>query len=241
MLISTFIKRRILHLRHRWIGYLTSLLLIPLALYFTLQLSLGEWLNADWLFPGILFIMALLAGMLPLWGDLQRSINSRFFDSIAASPNSGLAIVISMIISTVLELLLRTVVAATVLIILIGNIPSILPLIGTIMMAVLAGLFGSSLITVWLFAANQRSSHFFGIFSTLLFMIFASGWLIPFENYPNSLTNVLKWLPTSQLMSAGRSLFMTGQFADWMWILAVAETVLLIILSGYLFKKAYSR
>jgi ABC-type polysaccharide/polyol phosphate export permease len=72
-------------------------------------------------------------------------------------------------------------------------------------------------------------------------MIFASGWLIPFENYPNSLTNVLTWLPTSQLMSAGRSLFMTGQFADWMWILAVAETVLLIILSGYLFKKAYSR
>ena len=100
MLISTFIKRRILHLRHRWIGYLTSLLLIPLALYFTLQLSLGEWLNAGWLFPGILFIMALLAGMLPLWGDLQRSINSGFFDSIAASPNSGLAIVISMIIST---------------------------------------------------------------------------------------------------------------------------------------------
>ena len=50
MLISTFIKRRILHLRHRWIGYLTSLLLIPLALYFTLQVSLGEWLNADWLF-----------------------------------------------------------------------------------------------------------------------------------------------------------------------------------------------
>ena len=104
MLISTFIKRRILHLRHRWIGYLTSLLLIPLALYFTLQLSLGEWLNADWLFPGILFIMALLAGMLPLWGDLQRSINFGFFDSIAASPNSGLAIVISMIISTILSI-----------------------------------------------------------------------------------------------------------------------------------------
>lgn len=121
MLISTFIKRRTLHIRHRWIGYLTSLLLIPLALYFTLQLSLGEWLDADWLFPGILFIMALMAGMLPLWGDLQRNIHSGFFDCIAASPNSGLVIVTSMILSTVLELFLRTIVTATVLIILIGN------------------------------------------------------------------------------------------------------------------------
>ena len=241
MLISTFTKRRFFHVRHRWIGYLTSLLLIPLALYFTLQLSLGEWLDADWLFPGILFIMALMAGMLPLWGDLQRNIHSGFFDCIAASPNSGLVIVMSMILSTVLELFLRTIVTATVLIILIGNMPSVLPLLGTILMAALAGLFGSSLVTVWLFAANQRSSHFFGIFSTLLFMIFASGWMIPLENYPEPLASILTWLPTSQLMSAGRSLFMAGQFTDWIWIMAVAETVLLIILSGYLFKKVYSR
>ena len=164
MLISTFTKRRFFHVRHRWIGYLTSLLLIPLALYFTLQLSLGDLFGADWLFPGILFTMALLTGMLPLWGDIERSSQSRFFESISASPNSGLVIVTSLILSTVLELFLRTIVTATVLIILIGNMPSVLPLLGTILMAALAGLFGSSLVTVWLFAANQRSSHFFGIF-----------------------------------------------------------------------------
>ncbi len=249
MLIQAFLKRRFWHIRHHWTGHLASLLLIPLALYFTLELSIGEWLqvvetkgiSGDWLFPGILFIIALLAGMLSLWGDLQRSILSGFFDSIAASANGGSSIVASLIVSSILEILFRTIVAAVILIIMTGNTPAVLPFVGTVLMAVLAGLFGSSLVCLWFLAGNQRSNHFFGIFSVFLFLIFSSGWLIPLQLYPETLANVLAWLPTAQLMSAGRSLFIDGGLTGWVWILAVVETGLLVILSGILFRRVYSQ
>lgn len=248
MLVFLFLRRRVWHIRHHWTGHLATLLLFPLALYFTLEMSMGTWLHTemsgitdDWLFPGLLFIIALLAGILPLWSDLQRSISTGFVDNLAASPNGSFLIVISLIASSAFEILFRTLGGMIILIILVGHLPDILPLLGTLMFSVVVGILGSSLVCLWLLTGHRRSSHFFGLFTVILFIIFSSGWLIPIMVYPANLASILSWLPTSQLMTAGRSLFLEGSLSDWSWLLVIIEIAILVILSASQFRKVRSR
>ena len=70
-----------------------------------------------------------------------------------------------------------------------------------------------------------------------LFIVFASGTVIEFEYFPEIIGNVLRYLPTGQIMQSLRMALFSG-VVNWFIIFSALFTIVLWgYLNGLLFKK----
>ena len=70
-----------------------------------------------------------------------------------------------------------------------------------------------------------------------LFIVFASGTVIEFEYFPEIIGNILRYLPTGQIMHSLRMALFSGVI-NWLIVLGALVTIILwAYLNGIIFKK----
>jgi ABC-type uncharacterized transport system permease subunit len=74
-----------------------------------------------------------------------------------------------------------------------------------------------------------------------LFIVFASGTVIEFEYFPKIIGNVLRYLPTGQVMQSLRMALFSGVI-NWLVLLSTLVTITLwAYINGILFKKRLNK
>ena len=70
-----------------------------------------------------------------------------------------------------------------------------------------------------------------------VFIVFASGTVIEFEYFPEVIGNILRYLPTGQIMQSLRMALFSG-VVNWIIIISMIVTIILwAFLNGIIFKK----
>ena len=74
-----------------------------------------------------------------------------------------------------------------------------------------------------------------------IFIVFASGTVIEFEYYPEVIGNILRYLPTGQIMQSLRMTLFSGVI-NWLILLSALVTIILwAYFNGVLFKKRLTK
>lgn len=245
-LIPIFLRRRLWILNHHWLSELTLTLLLPVGIYLSVVAGLNNVVRTSpdgipfrsWVLPGLVFIITLIASYFPVVIDFfeNRRIHP-FLESVASTPNSGLAIVTAFTVSLLPEVIAKSLIAGIIVQVLGGIGLEILPFIGLIFFVTILGLFIINLaLTVTMLAATPLLQNFVAFF-IFLFIMFSSGWIVPLDYFPSSLASILSLLPTTQLLEGGRQLLFHSRITVFTWLMPFLISLIWIILNSAIFRK----
>lgn len=223
-ILPIFIRRRLWLLRRQWFGEIAMIFLIPIFCYLSFGLGIEHLFGTTiqghlfraWIIPGILFVVVLIASTVSIFNDFSYRENFQGLGNIVAStPHSPLLLVTCIVLSLFPEIIVKTIVAGFILFIITGIKLNILHFIGLLIFCVILGLFCINLFLTILLLSKRSISNAAWILGISLLLIFTSGWIIPYHNYPQSISNIFSYLPTTLLGEGGRKVFLTG---DILWI-----------------------
>lgn len=245
-LILTFFGRRMWVLRHHWMGELTLTLLLPVGVYLSVAMGLEGVIRVSpegvpfraWIQPGLVFIITLMAAYFPIFVDLfeNRRVHP-FLESISASPNSSLSIVVAMTVSLLPDVILKSLIAGIILQFLSGVAFEILPFIALVFfVAILGCLIINLSLTVTMLTASPLL-HLVIAFFVSLFIIFSSGWIIPLDHFPSTLIPIFSWLPTAQLLEGGRRLLFSKEVTLLTWIVPLLISLIWLVVNSIIFRR----
>lgn len=223
-ILPIFIRRRLWLLRRQWFGEIAMIFLIPIFCYLSFGLGIEQLFGTTiqghlfraWIIPGILFVVVLIASTVSIFNDFSYRENFQGLGNIVAStPHSPLLLVTCIVLSLFPEIIVKTIVAGFILFLITGIKLNILHFIGLLIFCVILGLFCINLFLTILLLSKRSISNAAWILGISLLLIFTSGWIIPYHNYPQSISNIFSYLPTTLLGEGGRKVFLTG---DILWI-----------------------
>ncbi|MFQ6673494.1 MAG: hypothetical protein ACE5GH_01760 [Fidelibacterota bacterium] len=249
-LVPVFFRRRLWIRSHQWLSDLALSLVLPVILYLSIVLGFRNVVKVSpdvlpfqtWVLPGIMFIIVLVSSYFPVFADLFE--NRKFFpfyESISASPNSGLAVVTALAVSLLPDVILKTLVAGIILQFLGGSALPVLPFIGFFFFVVILGFLIINLALSLTLLIDSSSLHLSVIFILLIFLIVSSGWIIPLEYFPDSLSPLFAAFPTSQLMNGGRALLFHGELTLFTWLIPLVISLVWLALNSIIFVRVNTR
>jgi len=222
--------------------------LIPIFCYLSFGLGIEHQFGAtiqghlfrSWIIPGILFVVILIASTVSIFNDFSHRENFQGLGNIVAStPQSHLSLVTCIVLSLLPEIIIKTIVAGFILFLITGIKLNILHFIGLLIFCVILGLFCINLFLTILLLSKRSISNAAWILGISLLFIFTSGWIIPYHNFPQSISNIFSYLPTTLLGEGGRKVFLTG---DILWITGLVPLVISVFwlfVNSALFKKIF--
>ena len=245
-LISVFIRRRIWIFTHHWLSELSLSLLLPVAIYLSVSLGLAGVIKPPmggvsfqaWIQPGLIFLVALIASYLPVFADLyEKGKIQSFLESVSASPNSSFAIVTGLTVSFVPDVVIKALISGIIFQLLSGEMLPILPFLGLMFFVAILSLFVVNLVLTLTLVMTNARLQLFTAFVISMFLIFSSGWIIPLDSFPSSLSPLLSFLPTTHLMEGGRLLLFRGEISFASWLIPLALSSLWSILNSAIYTK----
>ncbi|MBH32002.1 MAG: hypothetical protein CMG71_08505 [Candidatus Marinimicrobia bacterium] len=244
-LISAFVRRRVAHINHRWIGELSLTLLLPIGIYITLGFGLTNAIpeieavpKLAWLIPGIVLMIAFSGGLITVFHDLflNRSSN-QFYGTVYTSPATIVATVTSLTVSVIPEGAVRSVLAIAILQSLLGYV---YPFTGQLLMVfliILAVLIGASAgVTLGIVAKDAIASQL-TILLLLIGLGFCSSWFVPLETFPDSIQPLLAVLPTSVLGELSRGVLIGAPVSATLFLIPIGTVIFWTVVNVFLFSK----
>ena len=199
------------------------MVILPLVLHFSITIvmknilvkSQSEILYEVWVFPGIVFLIAVISTFSIIYRDIfDLRIHNKSFIPITMAPYSKLHLVIGFLFTSMMESLAYIIIAMGILTFL---IVTPIPLIAYILVPAFALLYtlllGNLMITFSVL--TDRINTYLSISIIMfLFIIFGTGILVEFDYYPSTVGNILSYNPLSIVLTQLRYLIFNG-FIYW--------------------------
>lgn len=249
-ILPVFIRRRFWLLRRQWFGEIAMIFLIPIFCYLSFGLGIeyqfgttiqGHFFRS-WIIPGILFVVILIASTVSIFTDFSHRENFQGLGNMVAStPHSHLSLVTCIVLSLFPEIIVKTIVAGFILFLITGIKLNILHFIGLLIFCVILGFFCINLFLTILLLSKRSISNAAWILGISLLLIFTSGWIIPYHNYPQSISNIFSYFPTTLLGEGGRKVFLTGEILWKTGLVPLIVSIGWLFVNSVLFKKEILR
>ncbi len=245
-MIKALILRRLWLLRHRLAITVPFVIIVPICLHLFLSAVIKQIYTyspngipmESWLFPGIVFSFASLSMLTIIYRDLfSHQINSQFLKLLAISPNSKFMIILSILLSSLIECIIYSITAMVVLVFFLPESLSIGSYFIILSYLILyLGLIGSMLISLSLII--QRVSIFlFSSIIVLQLLFVGSNLLFEHQIYSEVLNIIFFNNPFSMLLSDLRNFIFFNEF-NFIWIvISIAITICWLGLNSALLKR----
>ena len=245
-MISSILTRRFWIVKNRLLSTLSLLLILPVFLNIVINLPFKRMVisplwdvpHEQWIYPGLVIIVIIMMMIPSVYRDLfELRIHKKLLPSLSLTPISKSLYLYNFLLTVIIESIVYTILVMTVFSILIVPNFGILDYLIMFPYLVLFIALGANILISLSLLVNKTTLYNLLMLSFFLFIIFASSTVIEFEYFPEVIGNVLRYLPTGQIMHSMR-MALFSDVINWLIIFASIITIVLwTYINGLLFTK----
>ena len=249
-MISTLLTRRLWIIKNRLFTTLGLLLILPVFLNVIINLPfkrlvvnpLWNIAHEQWIYPGLVIIVVVMLMIPSVYRDLfDLRIHKKLLPSLALTPISKAVYLYKFLITVLIESAVYTILVMVVYSILIVPEFALMEYLIMFPFFLLFIALGANILITLSLIVDKTTLYNLLMLTFFLFIVFASGTVIEFEYFPEIIGNILKYLPTGQIMQSLRMALFSG-VVNWLIILSALVTIVLwAYLNGILFKKRLTK
>ena len=234
-MIMSILIRRLWIIKNRLFTTFGLLFLLPIFLNIIVFLPLKRIIVnpfwkvpfEQWIYPGLVIIVVVIMMIPAVYRDLfELRIHKKLLPSLMLTPISKPLYLYSSIFATIIEAALYSAIVMLIYTALLAPGSGLLEyLIMFPFILLFIALIINLLVTISLLV-NKTSLYNILIITELIFIIFASGLIIEFEYFPQIIGDILRYLPTGQIMQSMR-MALFSDVSNWLIISLIILTILI--------------
>jgi hypothetical protein len=245
-MISTLLTRRIWIIKNRLFSTLGLLLILPIFLNIVINLPFKRMVvsplwdvpHEQWIYPGLTIIVIVMMMIPSVYRDLfELRIHGKLLPSLSLTPISKPLYLYNFVLTIIIESIVYTIIVMVVYSILLAPDFSIVDYLIMFPYLLLFIALGANILISLSLIVNKTTLYNLLMLTFFLFIVFASATVIEFEYFPEVIGNIIRYLPTGQIMHSMR-MALFSDVINWLIILASIVTILLwTYINGLLFTK----
>ncbi|MFC1593510.1 hypothetical protein ACFL3O_01080 [Candidatus Neomarinimicrobiota bacterium] len=249
-MISTLLKRRFWIIKKRIFSTLGLLLILPIFLNIVINLPFKRLVvnplwnipHEQWIYPGLTIIVVIMMMIPSVYRDLfDLRIHKKLLPTLTLTPISKSMYLYSFLITIIIETVLYTILVMVVYSILIVPGFAVLDYLIMLPFFLLFIALGANILITLSLVVDKTTLNNLLMLMFFLFIVFASGTVVEFEYFPEIIGNVLRYLPTGQIMQSLRMSLFSGVI-NWLIVLSALVTIIMwAYLNGIIFKKRLTK
>ncbi len=245
-MISTLLTRRYWIIQDRLFSTLGLLLILPIFLNIVINLPFKRMVvspfwevsHEQWIYPGLTIIVIVMMMIPSVYRDLfELRIHNKLLPALSLTPISKPLYLYNFVLTIVIESIVYTIIVMIVYSILIAPGFSVVDYLIMFPYLLLFIALGANILITLSLIVNKTTLYNLLMLTFFLFIVFASATVIEFEYFPEVIGNIVRYLPTGQIMHSLR-MALFSDVINWLIILASIVTILLwTYINGLLFTK----
>lgn len=249
-MITTLLIRRLWIIKNRLFSTLGLLLILPVFLNVVINLPFKRLVvnplwnipHEQWIYPGLTIIVVVMMMIPSVSRDLfDLRIHNKLLPALALTPISKAVYLYNFLITILIETVVYTILVMTVYSIIIAPGFGALDYLLMFPFILLFIALGANILITLSLIVNKTTLYNLLMLTFFLFIVFASGTIIEFEYFPEVIGNILRYLPTGQIMQSLRMALFSG-IINWLILLSVLVTIILwVFVNGIIFKKRLTK
>ena len=249
-MISTLLIRRFWIIKNRLFTTLGLLLILPVFLNIVINLPFKRLVvnplwnipHEQWIYPGLTIIVVVMMMIPSVSRDLfDLRIHKKLIPALALTPISKSVYLYNFLITILIETVVYTILVMIVYSILIAPGFGALDYLLMFPFIILFIALGANILITLSLIVDKTTLYNLLMLTFFLFIVFATGTVIEFEYFPEVIGDILRYLPTGQIMQSLRMALFSG-VANWFIIISSIVTIILwAFLNGILFKKRLTK
>ena len=249
-MISTLLIRRFWIIKNRLFTTLGLLLILPIFINVVINLPFKRLVvnplwnipHEQWIYPGLTIIVIIMMMIPSVHRDLfDLRINKKLLPTLTLTPISKSMYLYSFLITIIIETVVYTILVMVVYSILIVPGFAVFDYLIMFPFFLLFIALGANILITLSLIVDKTTLYNLLMLMFFLFIVFASGTVIEFEYFPEIIGNVLRYLPTGQIMQSLRMALFSGVI-NWLIVLSALVTIIMWgYLNGIIFKKRLTK
>ncbi len=249
-MISTLLIRRYWIIKNRFFTTLGLLLILPVFLNIVINLPFKRLVvnplwnipHEQWIYPGLTIIVVVMMMIPSVSRDLfDLRIHKKLLPALALTSISKSVYLYNFLITILIETIVYTILVMIVYSILIAPGFVVLDYLIMFPFILLFIALGANILITLSLIVDKTTLYNLLMLTFFLFIVFASGTVIEFEYFPEVIGNILRYLPTGQIMQSLRMALFSGVI-NWLILLGALVTIILwTFLNCILFKKRLTK
>ena len=249
-MISTLVIRRFWIIKNRLFITLGLLLILPVFLNIVINLPFKRLVvnplwnipHEQWIYPGLTIIVVVMMMIPSVYRDLfDLRIHKKLLPALALTPISKVLYLYNFLFTILIETIVYTILVMIVYSILIVPGFGILDYLIMFPFIILFIALGANILITLSLIVDKTTLYNLLMLMFFIFIVFASGTVIEFEYFPEVIGNILRYLPTGQIMQSLRMTLFSGVI-NWLILLSALVTIILwVYFNGVLFKKRLTK
>lgn len=249
-MISTLLIRRFWIIKNRFFTTLGLLLILPVFLNIVINLPFKRLVvnplwnisHEQWIYPGLTIIVVVMMMIPSVSRDLfDLRIHKKLLPALALTPISKSVYLYNFLITILIETIVYTILVMIVYSILIAPGFDVLDYLLMFPFIILFIALGANILITLSLIVDKTTLYNLLMLTFFLFIVFATGTVIEFEYFPEVIGNILRYLPTGQIMQSLRMALFSGVI-NWLILLGTLATIILwAFLNGIIFKKRLTK
>lgn len=245
-MISTLLTRRFWIIKNRLFSTLGLLLILPIFLNIVINLPFKRMVvspfwdisHEQWIYPGLTIIVIVMMMIPSVYRDLfELRIHNKLLPALSLTPISKPLYLYNIVFSIIIESIVYTIIVMIVYSILLAPGFSIVDYLIMFPYLLLFIALGANILISLSLIVNKTTLYNLLMLTFFLFIVFASATVIEFEYFPEVIGNIIRYLPTGQIMHSMR-MALFSDVINWLIILASVVTIVLwTYINGLLFTK----
>lgn len=249
-MIPLLLKRRLWIIKNRLYSTFGLLFLLPVFLHIVINLSFKRMVvnplwnvsHEQWIFPGLVIIVVMVMMIPIVLRDLfELRIRNKLLPSLTIAPVTSITFIYNFFTAVLIETAIYSIIT-------IGIFSTIMmPTYGLVEYLIMfpfiilfLGIGINILITLALIIDKTTLFNVM-VLTFFMFIVFGSGLIVSFEYFPQIVGNILRYLPTGQIMQALRMAMFSFTF-NWIIILIAIVTIAAwSYLNGFILEKRLYR
>jgi ABC-type multidrug transport system permease subunit len=245
-MIPTLLNRRFCIIKNRLFTTLGLLLILPIFLNVVVNLPFKRLVvnplwnipHEQWIYPGLTIIVVIMMMIPSVYRDLfELRIHKKLLPALALTPVSKSLYLYSFLITILIESMVYTILVMIVYSILIAPGFGLWEYLIMFPFFLLYIALGANILITLSLIVDKTTLYNLLMLMFFLFIVFASGTVIEFEYFPEIIGNLLRYLPTGQIMQSLRMALFSGVINWLILLLALVTIILWAYFNGLLFKK----
>lgn len=245
-MIKLILQRRLWIIRNRLFSTFGLLFLLPVFLHIIINLPLKRLVinplwnvsHEQWIFPGLVIIVSFIMMIPIIYRDLfDLRLHNKLLPSLVLAPVSKANFLYSFILAAIIESTFYAVVIMWIFsLIMIPEFSFIDFLIMFPFIILFIGIGTNILISLSLII-DKTTLFVIMVLAFFIFVIFGSGLIVQFEFFPAIIGDILRYLPTGQIMQALRMAIFSHTYNWPIIFLALFSILLWAYFNGLIFTR----
>ena len=244
-MISTQLVRRFWIIKNRFFTTLGLILILPIFLNVIINLPFKRIVvnplwnipHEQWIYPGLTIIVVVMMMIPSVYRDLfELRIHKKLLPALALTPGSKSVYLYNFLLAVLIETMIYAILVMIINSILIVPGFGLLDYLIMIPFFILFLALGANILITLSLIVEKTTLYSLLMLMFFLFIVFASGTVIEFEYFPEIVGNVLRYLPTGQIMQSLRMALFSGVINWAILFIAFLTIILWTYFNGLLFK-----